>query len=55
MDKSEQLALIWYSKNVHRYPKEDFNKIISEIKEYELMRNSFMLGVHYAKQSLISR
>jgi len=47
---TEKSALEWYGENVHRFPVKDSNKITSEIKEYELMRNSFMLGVHYAEQ-----
>lgn len=52
MDKLEQESLIWYGKNVHQFPKEDSNKITSEIKEYELMRNSFMLGVRFANTNI---
>ena len=54
MEDTEKTALSWYMKNVHRYPKKDFNKITSEIKEYELMRNSFMLGVYWAEHHLTS-
>ena len=52
MEKLEQIALDWYSKNVHVRPRSDFSKITFEIKEYELMRNSFMLGVHFAERHL---
>ena len=55
MKDIEYRALNWYMENVHRYPEKDFNKITSEIKEYELMRNSFMLGVHWAECHLISK
>lgn len=52
MNKLEKTALAWYCKFVHQFPAKDFNKITSEIKEYELMRNSFLLGVHYAEHHL---
>jgi len=52
MEDIEKTALEWYSKNVHTRPTEDSNKITSEIKEYELMRNAFMLGVHFAGRNL---
>ena len=53
MKDTEKTALNWYMENVHKYPEIDFNKITSEIKEYELMRNSFMLGVYWAECHLI--